>query len=77
MLAAIRQDKSRAINLKAKMHANDNGLPFFSPAIWSIIFQVLHFPGIIIFWSVIFCSCANSSPPSQRNNIIYFMPWSV
>jgi len=33
------------------------GPAFSSPAIWSVIFQVMHFPDIAILWSVIFWSC--------------------
>jgi len=30
---------------------------FLAPAILSVIFQVLHLPGIVILWTVIFWSC--------------------
>ena len=36
------------------------------PAIWSVIFQVLHFPVFDLFWSVIFRSCKFSAPERGR-----------
>jgi len=38
------------------------GFAFSSPEIWSVIFQVLHFPVFDLFWSVIFRSCKFSAP---------------